>query len=256
MKVANSTPNSEPNSEPNAGLDAAPTIAPSIAPNLALDHLVVAAATLEQGVAWCQHTLGVTPGPGGEHALMGTHNRLLNVATPGFALAYLEIIAINPAATFSAPGHKRWFDLDNPALQSRLAADGPQLIHWVARSTALNLHRQRFIALGVQPGEPVAASRPTPAGLLQWQMVLRPDGLLLHRGAVPTLIQWQGPHPVLNMPASGVTLQGLQLAGALPAGVQNLLRMPALRCAEDSQKPVLTVTLHTPLGERSLSSPL
>jgi hypothetical protein len=30
-----------------------------------LDHLVVAARTLDEGVAWCEATLGVTPGPGG-----------------------------------------------------------------------------------------------------------------------------------------------------------------------------------------------
>jgi uncharacterized membrane protein YphA (DoxX/SURF4 family) len=42
----------------------------------ALDHLVIMASTLAQGVAWCEATLGVTPGPGGEHPLMGTHNRL------------------------------------------------------------------------------------------------------------------------------------------------------------------------------------
>jgi hypothetical protein len=47
----------------------------------AVDHLVIAAASLEEGVAWCEATLGVTPGPGGEHPLMGTHNRLLRIAT-------------------------------------------------------------------------------------------------------------------------------------------------------------------------------
>ncbi len=215
---------------------------------------MVAAASLAQGVTWCQNTLGVTPGPGGEHALMGTHNRLLSVATPSFPLAYLEVIAINPAAPGPAEGRKRWFDLDNPVLQGRLLADGPQLIHWVARSTALDMHRYTFIALGLQPGVPVAASRPTPGGLLQWQMLLRPDGALLHGGALPTLIQWQGPHPAATLPASGVALQGLQLAGALPSGVQSLLRLPGLRCAGDPEMPALTATLHTPLGLRTLCS--
>ena len=226
----------------------------SNAPSLAVDHLVVAAASLAQGVSWCQNTLGVTPGPGGEHPQMGTHNRLLSLATANFPLAYLEVIAINPAAPGPAEGRKRWFGLDDPALQARLAAGGPQLIHWVARSTALDMHRFSFIALGLQPGVPVAASRPIPGGLLQWQMLLRPDGALLHRGALPTLIQWQGPHPAATMPASGVTLQGLQLAGALPGGVQSLLRLPALRCADDAQMPALTATLQTPLGLRALSS--
>ena len=37
-----------------------------------LDHLVIMANSLDEGVAWCEATLGVTPGPGGEHPLMGT----------------------------------------------------------------------------------------------------------------------------------------------------------------------------------------
>ena len=224
------------------------------APSLAVDHLVVAAASLAQGVSWCQNTLGVTPGPGGEHPQMGTHNRLLSLAAPLFPLAYLEIIAINPAAPGPAEGRKRWFGLDDPAVQARLRADGPQLIHWVARSTALDLHRLSFTALGLQPGEAVAASRPTPDGLLQWQMLLRPDGALLHGGALPSLIQWQGPHPAASMPSSGISLQGLQLAAALPSGVQSLLRMPALRFADDPLLPALSATLQTPLGSRTLTS--
>ena len=185
---------------------------------------------------------------------MGTHNRLMSLAAPNFPLAYLEIIAINPAAPGPAVGHKRWFGLDDPALQARLLAGGPQLIHWVARSTVLDLHRLSFTALGLQPGVAVAASRPTPGGLLQWQMLLRSDGALLHAGAVPTLIQWQGTHPVSSMPSSGVSLQGLQLAGALPSGVQSLLHMPALRCADDAQLPALTATLQTPQGLLALTS--
>jgi hypothetical protein len=72
---------------------------------IALDHLVVAARTLDAGVAWCEATLGIVPGPGGRHPLMGTHTRLLSIATPAFARAYLEIIAIDAQAP--APAH-RW----------------------------------------------------------------------------------------------------------------------------------------------------
>ena len=58
-----------------------------------IDHLVIAASTLEQGVEWCEAHLGITPGTGGEHALFGTHNRLFKIATPTFPTAYFEIIA-------------------------------------------------------------------------------------------------------------------------------------------------------------------
>jgi hypothetical protein len=227
----------------------------NVAPHLAVDHLVVAACTLAQGVQWCENTLGVTPGPGGEHVLMGTHNRLFSLATPTFPLAYLEIIAINPAAPGPQPGRKRWFGLDDPLLQQRLAAQGPQLVHWVARSTALDMHRFSFVALGLQPGEPVSASRATPQGLLQWQILLRADGTLLHGGALPTLIHWQGPHPAQAMPASGVTLQALALGGALQPGVRQVLRMPSLRFADGTTEPALAATLQTPLGQLQLRSP-
>ncbi len=223
-------------------------------PALAVDHLVVGAATLQQGVQWCEATLGITPGPGGEHALMGTHNRLLSLVTPGLPLAYLEIIAINPEAPGPAPGRQRWFGLDEAAVQTRLAQHGPQLLHWVARSTALAAHQAALQKMGLQPGEPVAASRPTPAGLLQWQILLRRDGRTLFGGAWPTLIQWQGPHPAQAMPPSGVTLQRLQLHGELPPPAQELLRVPGLELV-DGPGAALTITLQSPLGTRQLCSP-
>ena len=72
-----------------------------------LDHLVIAAASLAEGVAWCEATLGVVPGPGGSHPLMGTHNRLLHIASAAFPQAYLEIIAIEPGKQPSRPGTRQ-----------------------------------------------------------------------------------------------------------------------------------------------------
>jgi hypothetical protein len=95
-----------------------------------VDHLVVAAASLEQGAAWCEATLGVPPGPGGVHPLMGTHNRLLRVATVDYPRAYFEIIAVQPQR---APQRaRRWFDLDDESVRDALARSGPRLLHFVA----------------------------------------------------------------------------------------------------------------------------
>lgn len=179
----------------------------------ALDHLVVVAATLAEGVAWCQRTLGVEPGPGGEHPLMGTHNRLLSVASPQFAGAYLEIIAIQPGADKSiASGSQRWFDMDSPALQQAVQRDGPQLVHWVARVPHLAQAHAELARLGLDPGSPLAASRATPRGLLQWAITIRPDGQRPMGGCLPTLIQWAEHHPTDHMPTSAVRLQALVLA--------------------------------------------
>ena len=219
--------------------------------NTRLDHLVVAADTLELGVAWCEATLGLVPGPGGRHALFGTHNRLLKIATPVFEDAYLEIIAIDPQAP--APARPRWFGLDEPALRERLRVSGPHLVHVVARSPQLDMHRWGLIQVGLQPGEPVKAGRDTPQGPLAWEILVRPDGALPCGGALPTLIQWQGRHPAQAMPASGVTLQALTLRG-VPARAATVLRLRGVEVREAVDGPALQARLATPRGEVTLSS--
>ncbi|MBC8058867.1 MAG: VOC family protein, partial [Rhizobiales bacterium] len=98
---------------------------------LALDHLVLAAQTLGEGLDWCERAFGIRPDAGGRHDFMGTHNRVFAIGSAAFPRAYFELIAIDPGAP--APAHPRWFDLDDPALQQSLAKRGPQLVHWVAR---------------------------------------------------------------------------------------------------------------------------
>ena len=177
-----------------------------------IDHLVVAAASLAEGVSWCEATLGLTPGPGGAHALFGTHNRLLRLHSAEHPRAYLEIIAIDPAATPTRPPPlRRWFDLDDPALHQRLQQNGPQLVHWVASVPDIGTACARLRALGIERGPVIEASRPTPQGLLRWQITVRDDGERLFGGALPTLIQWGDTHPAGAMVASGLSLQALHL---------------------------------------------
>jgi hypothetical protein len=64
---------------------------------------------------------------------------------------------------------------------------------------------------GLHPGDPVALSRATPQGLLQWHITLRPDGVRPLGGCLPTLIQWGNSHPSSQLPASGVTLDALTI---------------------------------------------
>lgn len=210
-----------------------------------VDHLVVAAATLADGVAWCEGTLGVTPAPGGRHALMGTHNRLVKIASEAFPDAYLEVIAIDPEAP--PPGRARWFGLDTLDL-----AAGPRLVHMVARSTMLDMHRWGLITVGLQPGDPVGASRETAHGTLAWQILLRDDGTLPCGGALPTLIQWSGRHPAQDLPEAGVALQSLALAG-VPDRAREVLRLRGASVAP-SGTPALRAVLRTPRGDVTLES--
>lgn len=184
-----------------------------------LDHLVVLADSLAEGAAWCEATLGVTPGPGGEHPLFGTHNRLLALGGNAYPLAYLEIIAINSeaarAGTTSASDPKypqsRWFDMDDATLQASVRTHGPRLIHWVARVPDVQAACGALAAQGLDRGDVLRASRMTPAGLLSWQISVRPDGQRLMGGCLPTLIEWGAVHPAASMPASGLALESLTL---------------------------------------------
>jgi hypothetical protein len=208
-----------------------------------LDHLVIGAASLAEGEAWCEATLGVRPSGGGKHQLMSTHNRLLDLSGPGFPRCYLEIIAIDPDAP--PPGRARWFDLDSPVLQQRLRAEGPGLIHWVARGDGdLDSQLNDWREQGVDAGEAVAASRMTAAGELRWRIALRADGQRLFGGALPLLIEWGEVHPADGLPPSGVALQ--QMRHRLPQ--PGLLPGMAVEPGEAR----LEACLQTPLGLVSL----
>ncbi|EYC50656.1 hypothetical protein AZ34_05980 [Hylemonella gracilis str. Niagara R] len=172
-----------------------------------IDHLVIAAHSLAQGVAWCEAVLGVEPGPGGEHPLMGTHNRLLALGNGTHPNAYLEIIAINPQAP--APGHRRWFDLDDPGLQAALR-DAPRLIHFVAQCADAAQASRALSAHGIDRGALRDASRQTAQGLLEWKITVREDGQRLFNGVLPTLIQWGEMHPSASLPDRGLRLQSLR----------------------------------------------
>jgi hypothetical protein len=207
-----------------------------------LDHLVVAASDLESGARWLEDRLGVAMVPGGQHATMGTHNRLLRLGEQ----LYLELIAIDPAAP--APARPRWFGLDNPVLQARLA-NGPQLIHWVARS-------QDIGAELTSSGLPAMDILPMSRGDFRWRISVLADGALPGgHGLLPTLIQWDVPfHPADRLPDSGCRLMKLEAFCADAAAVRSTLIDLHLEKALDVQPLIpgesgeLVAYLKTPRG--------
>lgn len=158
----------------------------------ALDHLTVTAATLTQGRAWVETTLGVPMQAGGQHPRMGTHNALLRVGSSVF----LEVIAIDPEVP--PPARPRWFGLDT--LASRTP---PRLATWVVRCDDLTaaLHRVR---------EPLGQPEPMSRGDLHWHISIPSDGALVMDGAAPSLIDWgTAPHPCTRLEDRGVRLKRL-----------------------------------------------
>jgi hypothetical protein len=228
-----------------------------------IDHLVVMAASLDQGVRWCEDILGITPGPGGEHEKYGTHNRLFKIATPQFPLAYFEIIAINPAAVIPKRAQvPRWFDMDAAAVQ-KAVAQGPRLIHFVSSTQDVKAARHLLRTQGIERGQVVHASRKSSKGTLNWQITVREDGERLFNGCLPTLIQWGKPeatdplrlHPRNSLPRSGVTLQSLTLSHPSSDKLQAAFEAIGLTSIAIKTGPAnLVASLQTPKGLVQLQS--
>lgn len=228
-----------------------------------LDHLVIVAPDLAQGVSWCEQTLGVTPGPGGAHPLMGTHNRLIRIDSPAFTDAYLEIIAIDPMAMPQRQAPlKRWFDMDDAAFMQDVRTRGPRLAHWVARVDDLTHSLSAWSALGIDRGRQLAAQRDTPQGLLSWQISVRDDGQRLMAGCLPTLIQWGARHPAHDMPRSALSLKSVQLQHPQAGTLKQALSDAGFKLNMQPDSPLnvqagsahLSAVLQTPRGEVILSS--
>lgn len=211
-----------------------------------LDHLVVAANRLEEGVDWVEARLGARPVPGGRHVSMGTHNALLRLG----ARCYLEVIAIDPEA--EPPGRPRWFALDEDGLRARLSRS-PSLVTWVARSAGLAGACARVPDLG--------DILPMTRNALRWKISVPPGGGLAWDGMLPTAIQWEPGvdgvlrHPCDTLPESGCELRSLQLAHPQAARLVALFRELRIAGPVDLVTGPSTLAAHirTPRGEVTLA---
>ena len=207
-----------------------------------IDHLVIVAATLEQGIAHIEKKLGVKPVKGGDHIRMGTHNSVLRLGDE----TYLEVIAINPAAG-SMP-RPRWFGMDDLE-QKRKAEAGPYLATFAARTSDIDACAAALPEIG--------AVHDMQRGALHWRISIREDGALLHNGTVPTFIQWPpNGHPVPAMPESGCALLDLEIRHPQPLRLEEIWRLGGLRtdnrlkisATATDASPALTARISTPHG--------
>jgi hypothetical protein len=204
----------------------------------ALDHLVVAAATLEEGEDHLEALLGVRPQRGGKHVTMGTHNSVLKLGPQ----IYLEVIAVDPEG--AAPARPRWFELDTKVMRASLER-GPRLIHWAARTDDIDAARQAY-PVGLGPAHSMER------GAFRWRITIPEDGHLPGEGLVPTLIEWpDARHPSDALPESGLRLAAL--AGAHPEPATIRAALAALSLDETfkvtyDRTPRLAALLQTPRG--------
>ena len=165
-----------------------------------LDHLAIAAETLEEGVAWAEQTFGVPFLAGGQHGRYGTHNRLLGLE----GCIYLEVIAVDPDAQSDVP---RWFGLDQ--FQGR-----PRLVNWICEPRDFDA----ALRYGMQSAAMQRAD-------LMWDMGVPADGSLPLGGAYPTVLRWHTDTPPgAQLPSSGWALTTLTITHPQAATIADQLR--------------------------------
>ncbi len=222
---------------------------------LALDHLVIAAPTLDAGAEHVAGLLGIAPQAGGAHPAMGTHNRVLGL----FGGLYLEVIAIDPDA--AAPTRPRWFGLDTEAVRQRLR-DGPFLLTWAAR-----VERPADLsAWQAQYPDHIAPVIPMTRSDLRWRITVPDDGSLpawqgeagpAGDGLFPSLIQWDvAAYPGVRLPRQDLALRRLHgqhpRAELLRQGLAWLGGESLIELAHTDGVPLLAADIETPQGVRTL----
>ncbi len=210
-----------------------------------LDHLVIAAESIEQGVDYVHSTLGVDIPKGGFHKTMGTHNHLMQLGHE----TYLEVIAIDPDGLI--PNRPRWFNLDQRLMRESLRQQ-PRLITWVMNTTDLQRTKEQA-AFSV--GAPTELSRDG----LRWKIALPEDGRLLAHGILPYVIQWQSrPHPSNAMADLGCRLVELKVYHNRAAWLKSMLAsidvedLVKVYELSDSEAPYLSAIIDTPSGVKTL----
>ncbi|MEZ5769553.1 MAG: VOC family protein [Paracoccaceae bacterium] len=205
----------------------------------AIDHLVVAGATLDAATAHVEQALGMRTMPGGCHAAMATHNRLLSLGSR----TYLEALAPDPDA--APPEGARWFGLD------RFAADPgapPRLVSWALRVRNID-------AACAEAPDGIGAPREMTRGSYSWRITIPETGIQPFDGVFPALIAWDGADPARALPDPGLRLISLTLrhpdAGRLGWALSMLTDDD--RVTVRAGPPGLTALIHTEAGERVLT---
>ncbi len=211
-----------------------------------LDHLVVAAHSLDAGAEFVRSVLGVSVPDGGRHEMMGTHNKVMALGDS----VYLEIIAVNPDMT--PPARPRWFGLDDPSV-IRSLTDAPRLLTWAVNTDDLEA---LVTASHIGVGEVTAAARDD----LRWQVALTDDGRLGAGGFFPLCIQWQMDfHPASRMPDLGCRLGELTLYHPYPDWLAQVLQsigardVVSIKGVDDPADARIVAAIETPGGSAVLS---
>ena len=151
-----------------------------------LDHIVFGSFTLDEGTKFVENILQAKLSDIGYHKDMGTHNRVIRISER----VYLEVIAIDPKTCKLK--NKKWFNLDNSKLQSKLKKS-PQIIGYVIENKDFNITKYY---------DPFFESS---RDIYKWQFAMPTfnnnilDSEINEAGIIPSLISWKSDKPIYEM---------------------------------------------------------
>ena len=201
--------------------------------NSRIDHIVIGATNLISGTKILETKLSTKFSPGGEHQIMGTHNKLWKLQSD----IYLEVIANNP--NVNKPSRPRWFSLDEARTKEKIK-HSPSALSWVLEVDNIENTVKKC---GYNPGEILQISR----GELTWKITVPSNGGLADNGVLPTLIEWPNDqHPSKKLTSSKVSINKLSLFHPEPNKIKNtlfnLIESDLIRVSEGFPKIELILT--------------
>ncbi len=210
-----------------------------------LDHIVMAARTVTEGVEYFREISGIEIPEGGFHPMMGTHNHLMQIGNNTF----FEIIAVDPAA--ESPVRPRWYALDDSMMQNSLIT--PRLITWVVSTEKMPQILKR---VNYETGPGLVVTR----GNLNWLLTIPEDGAMPNGGLLPSIIQWRDPgSPYSLMPDLNCKLLKLSIYHPYPDWYRyrldsiDALHLIELVPVKNNTPGYIEITLETPTGPVVLS---
>ena len=163
-----------------------------------LDHIVLAANTLEEGTSYIENKLRIKLSNIGYHKDMGTHNRVVKISKS----VYLEVISIDPDCEQIIS--KRWFNLDSSILQSQLRKS-PRVVGYVIEN------KTKKILKYYEPFFKAFRDK------YKWNFaMLNNNSDILgdqshHNGVIPSLINWESEKPINKMQDNHLNLKNLEI---------------------------------------------
>ena len=205
---------------------------------MSLDHLLIGASTLQEGIGWLEERTGVRAVPGGSHPGLGTWNALASLGPE----QYIEIIAPDPGQ----PGVETFYVSDLRDFKE------PRIATWAARANNLRSRFTSGLPEGLVCDPPRRGSRLRPDGTrLGWSLAFpnHPHHGTFD-GALPFLIEWESgsPHPGLSAPP-GLRLLSMSIGHPAHAALNMALRALGIEIGvrEDATTSI-HVELDTPVG--------